>query len=85
MFTNIINLIYFIKIVICNYNLTKATARCHNSQPALSNYIKTIEFEVDITLFFRKKGRLVGLASIGERFYENAKLVISSHEQLTAF
>lgn len=81
---NITNLTYFIEIVNCNYNLTKAAARCHISQPALSNYIKTIEFEEDITLFLRKKGRLVGLTNIGERFYENAKLVISTHEQLMA-
>ncbi|KHD44287.1 LysR family transcriptional regulator [Streptococcus hongkongensis] len=81
---NISNLSYFIEIVNCNFNLTKAAMRCHISQPALSNYIKTIEFEEDITLFQRKKGRLVGLTSVGERFYENAKLVISSHEQLMA-
>ncbi|KPJ22403.1 LysR family transcriptional regulator [Streptococcus phocae] len=81
---NITNLIYFVEIVNCDFNLTKAAQKSHISQPALSNYIKTIESEEDITLFNRKKGRLIGLTSVGERFYENAKIVISSHEQLMA-
>ncbi|WMB29077.1 LysR family transcriptional regulator [Streptococcus didelphis] len=81
---NISNLTYFVEIVNCNFNLTKAAQKNHISQPALSNYIKTIENEENIKLFLRHKGRLVGLTTIGERFYENAKVVISHHEQLMA-
>ncbi|WP_159543809.1 LysR family transcriptional regulator [Streptococcus halichoeri] len=81
---NISSLVYFVEIVNCNFNLTKAAQKNHISQPALSSYIKTIENEEDVVLFQREKGRLVGLTSVGERFFENAKVVISSHEQLIA-
>ncbi|MGT2934138.1 LysR family transcriptional regulator [Streptococcus catagoni] len=79
---HISNLIHFIEIVHCDFNLTKAAQKSHISQPALSKYIKTLEQDENIKLFVRNKGRLVGLTSVGERFYENAKIVISSHEQL---
>ncbi|BBE39449.1 LysR family transcriptional regulator [Streptococcus dysgalactiae] len=81
---NISNLIYFVEIVNCDFNLTKAAQKSHISQPALSSYIKTIEKDEGVVLFHRQKGRLVGLTSVGERFFENAKVVISSHEQLMA-
>lgn len=78
------NLIYFIEIVNCDFNLTKAAQKRHISQPALSSYIKSMEQDEDVVLFTREKGRLTGLTSVGERFYENAKSVISAHEQLMA-
>ncbi|HER0790291.1 TPA: LysR family transcriptional regulator [Streptococcus pyogenes] len=81
---NISSLAYFIEIVNCDFNLTKAAQKSHISQPALSSYIKTIEKEEGVVLFQRQKGRLVGLTSVGERFFENAKVVIASHEQLMA-
>ncbi|MDV5972359.1 HTH-type transcriptional regulator CynR [Streptococcus canis] len=81
---NISSLVYFVEIVNCDFNLTKAAQKSHISQPALSSYIKTIEKEEGVVLFQRQKGRLVGLTSVGERFFENAKVVISSHEQLMA-
>lgn len=78
------NLIYFIEIVNCDFNLTKAAQKKHISQPALSSYIKSMEQDEDIILFTREKGRLTGLTSVGERLFENAKSVISAHEQLMA-
>lgn len=65
---NISSLAYFIEIVNCDFNLTKAAQKSHISQPALSSYIKTIEKEEGVVLFQRQKGRLVGLTSVGERF-----------------
>lgn len=74
------------KYIICiaenNFNITKAADKLYISQPALSKTIKTIEENLSIDIFKRKKGRLVGFSDIGKILYQNALEIIALENKM---
>lgn len=74
------------KYIICiaenNFNITKAADKLYISQPALSKTIKTIEENLSIDIFKRKKGRLVGFSDIGKILYQNALEIIDLENKM---
>lgn len=73
---------YFIEIVKCHYNLSRAAERLHVSQPALSQTIRQFEEQEQVELFVRYKGRLQNLTPAGERFYINSQNIIQYYYQM---
>jgi len=61
---------YFTTIVECGYNLSAAAKKIHITQSALSKTISTFEQEEKVLLFYRVNGRLGGLTSAGQLFYD---------------
>lgn len=74
------------KYIICiaenDFNLTRAADKLYISQPALSKTIKTIEENLGIDIFKRKKGRLVGFSDIGKIIYQNALEIIDLENKM---
>ena len=62
-----------------NQNITKAARELMISQPAVSKSIKTLEEQLNCSLFIRNKYG-VTLTSEGQLFYENIKLAIEMIE-----
>lgn len=79
---DIIQLGYFINIVECDYNLSLASKKIHISQSALSQFISNFEYDNDILLFHRKKGRLSSLTRAGEKIYEYGLRIIAQYEKM---
>jgi DNA-binding transcriptional LysR family regulator len=77
-------LTHLIAIVDNHYNLTQAAAKLHISQPGLSQSIKKLESDQEITIFTRASGRITGLTPIGETLINNARNLIQNHEELMA-
>jgi len=76
------NLECFVEIVNSKYSLSAASKKLGISQPALSYMIKNFEIEENILLFERYNGRLQSLTPSGEVFYQNAILVLESHQTM---
>lgn len=74
------------KYIICiaenNFNITKAADKLYVSQPALSKTIKTLEENLGIDIFKRKKGRLVDFSDIGKILYQNALEIIDLENKI---
>lgn len=61
-------LIYLQALVENNFNITAASQKLFISQPAMSKMILNLEREEDMTIFVRRKGRIVGFTNIGQKF-----------------
>ena len=72
---------YFIAIVECDCNLSKAAKKIHISQPALSKMIREFEKKEDILLFDRQVDRLK-LSPAGESFFQCAKNVVKQYDHM---
>ncbi|GBG93886.1 LysR family transcriptional regulator [Ligilactobacillus salitolerans] len=79
---DIVQLIYFINIVECDYNLSLAAKKIHISQSALSQFISNFEYDHDILLFHRKNKRLYSLTRAGEKIYEFALKIVDQYEEM---
>ncbi|MDO5650248.1 MAG: LysR family transcriptional regulator, partial [Gallicola sp.] len=75
-------LIYFITIVQCDFNLTKAAEKIHISQSALSKFILKIEQEQNIQLFERKNHKILALSPIGEVIYEYGQEISALYNEM---
>lgn len=73
---------YFIGIVEANFNISAASKKLLVSQPALSQMIKSFEEKEGIVLFERSHGRLIRLTRSGENFYQGAKEVVQTYENM---
>lgn len=62
-------------------NLTRAAARLHASQPAVSGHIKSLEEELDVTLFIRTS-RGMELTSAGKHLHHKAVAVLDAAHSL---
>ncbi|WP_147819841.1 LysR family transcriptional regulator [Salidesulfovibrio onnuriiensis] len=62
-------------------NLTRAAARLHASQPAVSGHVKALEEELDVTLFVRTS-RGMELTSAGEKLRRKALVVLDAAHDL---
>ncbi|KWX72952.1 LysR family transcriptional regulator [Paenibacillus riograndensis] len=75
---------YFIEIVNSSCNLSVAAKKLCVTQPSLSLLIKNFEDEENVNLFERYKGRLQNLTPAGERFFENAKILVKNYQNMLA-
>lgn len=73
---------YFISIVDNNFNITNAAEDLHITQPALSQIMKTFEFEMSAELFNRRKGRLVSLTPFGHEVYRKSLKIDRAYHEL---
>lgn len=73
---------YILTIIKTNYNLTKAAEILNISQPALSKMITTFEHEMEVKIFVREKGRLVGITSAGEILISHAHAIVSQYNNM---
>lgn len=73
---------YFIGIVDADFNMTKAAKQLYLTQSTLSQMINVFETNHQIQLFFRDKGRLVGLTPIGQEYYEYALKVTNLYDSM---
>lgn len=70
---------YLIAIVDNDYNLTRSAKMLHVTQPALSKSISELEFRQDVKIFNRKKGRIIGLTTIGNKLMKDARKVYGDY------
>ncbi|MGX7030215.1 LysR family transcriptional regulator [Vagococcus zengguangii] len=75
-------LYYFMNIVECGCNLSLAAKKIHITQSALSQLIINFEANEELTLFYRKNGRLDSLTPSGEKLYAYAQQITKLHEQM---
>lgn len=68
---------YLCAIVECGFNVSKAAALLHATQPGVSKQIRTLELELGFDILARKKNRLLGLTPGGEAVFEVAKRIAS--------
>lgn len=73
---------YFIGIVDADCNLTKAAEQLYVSQSALSKMITSFENTEDVTLFYRKNGRLSGVTPVGEMYYARGRQILADYDEL---
>ena len=55
-----------LKLIECNYSVSKAAEEMFLVQSAVSQHLKKLEDELEADLFIRKGKRLTGLTEIGE-------------------
>lgn len=78
---DILHLSYFIEVA-RQKSFTKASQTLHVSQPSISKVIKTLENELNVTLFERS-GREIALTDVGQAVYNRAQSVISEFHDLS--
>ena len=64
-------------------NFRRAAEIVHIAQPALSQQIKQLEDELDVTLFVRNNHK-VELTEAGKTFYARAQLILKEARQAVA-
>ncbi|MBP2631542.1 MAG: transcriptional regulator, LysR family [Firmicutes bacterium] len=78
---DILHLTYFIEVA-RQKSFTKASQLLHVSQPSISKVIKTLENELDVTLFERL-GREIELTDVGHAVFKRAQSVVSEFHDLS--
>lgn len=78
---NINQLKYFQAVCEAN-SVTKAAEKLHISQPSISNAIKCLENELDVSLFLRDNKKLT-LSQTGEFFLEKINCILNHLDQLS--
>lgn len=73
---------YFIGIVENGFNLSRASQGLYISQPALSMMINEFEQRESVQLFKRAGGKIIGLTYIGDKYYQDAKLLIKQYNKM---
>lgn len=79
---DITQLIYFINIVECDFNLTLAAEKVHITQSALSQVVSNFENGEGVLLFTRKNGRLNELTPAGHILYTYALEIVEKHQKM---
>lgn len=78
------NHLYYFYIVAKLKNVTSAAKFLKTSQPSLSTQIKTLEFNLDKTLF-TKKGKFLELTSDGSKVFDICSRMFDVYEELEHF
>lgn len=73
-----------IKLIDCNYSVSKAADEMFVVQSAVSQHLKKLEDELEADLFIRKGKRLIGLTEIGDQVANHARLTLSSINSIHA-
>ena len=73
-----------LKLVECNFSVSKAADEMFVVQSAVSQHLKKLEDELEADLFVRKGKRLIGLTEIGERVARHARVTLASINSIQA-
>ena len=73
-----------IKLIDCNFSVSKAAEEMFLVQSAVSQHLKKLEDELEADLFVRKGKRLTGLTEIGETVAAQARLTLASVNSIRA-
>jgi LysR family cys regulon transcriptional activator len=73
-----------IKLIDCNYSVTRAADEMFIVQSAVSQHLKKLEDELEADLFIRKGKRLIGLTEIGELVAAHARMALASVNSIHA-
>ena len=73
-----------IKLIECNYSVSKAADEMFVVQSAVSQHLKKLEDELEADLFIRKGKRLIGLTEIGESVASQARITLASISSIQA-
>lgn len=73
-----------IKLIECNYSVSKAADEMFLVQSAVSQHLKKLEEELEVDLFIRKGKRLIGLTTIGDRVANHARTTLASVNSIYA-
>lgn len=78
-----INQLKYFQAVCQEKSVTKAAEKLHISQPCISNAIKCLEEELDVSLFFRDKNKALIITRTGEFFLEKITGILNHINQLS--
>ncbi len=67
---------YFVAVVECGFNVSKAALLLHTSQPGISRQIRVLEQSIGTHLLVRTNGRIIGLTEAGSKTFSTAKRVL---------
>ena len=73
-----------IKLIDCNFSVSKAAAELFIVQSAVSQHLKKLEDELEAELFVRRGKRLIGLTDVGERVASHARATLASVNSIQA-
>jgi LysR family cys regulon transcriptional activator len=73
-----------VKLIECNFSVSKAATEMFLVQSAVSQHLKKLEDELETDLFIRRGKRLVGLTEIGEKVAKYARVTIASVNSIQA-
>ncbi len=73
-----------LKLIECNYSVSRAADEMFLVQSAVSQHLKKLEGELGADLFIRKGKRLIGLTDIGETVAAQARLTLASVNSIRA-
>lgn len=73
-----------IKLIECNYSVSKAADEMFLVQSAVSQHLKKLEEELEVDLFIRKGKRLIGLTAIGDQVVNHARTTLASVNSIYA-
>jgi len=73
-----------IKLIECNFSVTRAADEMFIVQSAVSQHLKKLEGELEADLFVRKGKRLIGLTEIGELVAAQARMALASVNSIHA-
>ena len=73
-----------IKLIDCNFSVSKAADEMFLVQSAVSQHLKKLEGELGAELFVRKGKRLTGLTSMGEQVANHARVTLASVNSIRA-
>jgi LysR family cys regulon transcriptional activator len=73
-----------IKLIDCNFSVSRAADEMFLVQSAVSQHLKKLEAELEADLFVRKGKRLIGLTDIGETVANHARQTLASVNSIRA-
>ena len=73
-----------IKLIDCNFNVSKAADEMFLVQSAVSQHLKKLEDELGADLFIRRGKRLTGLTVIGDQVVTHARVTLASVNSIRA-
>ena len=73
-----------IKLIDCNFSVSKAADEMFLVQSAVSQHLKKLEQELGTDLFIRRGKRLIGLTPIGDQVVKHARVTLASVKSIRA-
>jgi len=73
-----------IKLIDCNFSVSKAADEMFLVQSAVSQHLKKLEQELGTDLFIRRGKRLIGMTPIGDQVVKHARVTLASVKSIRA-
>ncbi len=73
-----------VKLIDCNFSVSRAAEELFVVQSAVSQHLKKLEDELEAELFIRRGKRLIGLTEIGEQVAAHARVTLASVSSIHA-